>query len=162
MDVKSDAEELMEKFRSCAPKKFFSSVEEAERGIGFILVFLYKSDGEVIAGDIAREMNVTTARVAALLKKMEKNGLITRECSLNDGRRTVVKITGKGTDAVVRKSREKGSGGFYPHFTKNTGRLGRMIFLKGDNDNGEYIPQSEKVLVSGAYDSIASVYSGVL
>ena len=106
MDVKSDAEELMEKFRSCAPKKFFSSVEEAERGIGFILVFLYKSDGEVIAGDIAREMNVTTARVAALLKKMEKNGLITREGSLNDGRRTVVKITGKGTDAVVRKREE--------------------------------------------------------
>ncbi len=106
MDVKSDAEELMEKFRSCAPKKFFSSVEEAERGIGFILVFLYKSDGEVIAGDIAREMNVTTARVAALLKKMEKNGLITRECSLNDGRRTVVKITGKGTAAVLRKREE--------------------------------------------------------
>lgn len=106
MDVKSDAEELMEKFRSCAPKKFFSSVEEAERGIGFILVFLYKSDGEVIAGDIAREMNVTTARVAALLKKMEKSGLITRECSSKDGRRTVVRITGKGTDAVVRKRAE--------------------------------------------------------
>ncbi len=106
MDVKSDAEELMEKFRSCAPKKFFSSVEEAERGIGFILVFLYRSDGEVIAGDIAREMNVTTARVAALLKKMEKNGLITRECSSKDGRRTVVKITGKGTAAVIRKRAE--------------------------------------------------------
>lgn len=103
MDVKSEAEELMEKFRLCAPKKFFSSVEETERGTGFILAFLDREKGEVIAGDIAREMNVTTARVAALLRNMEKNGLILRENSSEDARCTVVRITGKGTDFISRK-----------------------------------------------------------
>ncbi len=106
MEVRSDAEELMEKFRRCAPRKLLSSVDETEKGIGFILAFLNDSDGEVIAGDISREMNVTTARVAALLKNMEKNGLITREGSDSDGRRTVVKITGKGTVLSEKKRAE--------------------------------------------------------
>ena len=59
----------------------------------FVLAYLTQADGEVIAGDIARKLGVSTARVAALLKAMEKNGLVTRHASPADARRTVVEIT---------------------------------------------------------------------
>ncbi len=103
MDVKKEAEELMKSFRDCAPKKFFSCVEENERGIGFILVMLEDPDKEIIAGDIAKKMNVSTARVAALLKNMEKNELIIRENSSEDARKTVVRITERGLERLKNK-----------------------------------------------------------
>lgn len=133
MDVKCDAERLMREFRTCTPKKIFSRVEETERGIGFILLMLENSGEEVIAGDISQKMNVSTARVAALLKKMEKNGLITRENSDKDARRTVVKITRKGMDTILEKRAE---------FLEKTELLIEKVGMK---DLEEFIRISRKI-----------------
>ena len=51
---------------------------------------------EVISGDLARELNVSTARIAALLRKMEKSRLIIRYRSAVDARQTVVEMTEEG------------------------------------------------------------------
>ncbi|MCH5204244.1 MAG: winged helix DNA-binding protein [Oscillospiraceae bacterium] len=102
MGAREDAQELLHKMRSCRPRTFFGKIDESRRGVGFVLVHLEKTDHEVIAGELARELNVSTARIAALLKTMEKNGLIIRERSAADARHTVVKITKAGTDYVER------------------------------------------------------------
>ena len=49
-----------------------------------------------------KKMNVSTARIAALLKKMEQSGYITRRTSLKDTRRIIVEITPAGTELVDR------------------------------------------------------------
>ncbi len=133
MDVKTEAERLMLEFRTCAPQKIFSRVEETKRGMGFVLLMLENSDREIVAGDIAEGMNVSTARVAALLKKMEQNGLITRENSSSDARRTVVKITPKGRETILEKRAE---------FLKKTELLIEKVGMK---DLEEFIRISRKI-----------------
>lgn len=98
MASREDAQELLSKLKCCRPQSFFGKVDEIQRGTGFILAYLQKADREVIAGDLARELNVSTARIAALLKTMEKNGYIIRYRSSEDNRQTVVEITQKGID----------------------------------------------------------------
>lgn len=98
MSTRDEARELLLKLRSCRPRSFFGKVDESQRGTGFILGHLRDSDHEVVAGELARELGVSTARIAALLKTMEKNGLIIRQRSAEDARRTVVKITRAGIE----------------------------------------------------------------
>lgn len=98
MDTRDEARELLEKIHACRPRGFFGKVDESQRGVGFVLAYLCKSDHEVIAGELSRELGVSTARIAALLKAMEKNGLIIRQRSCEDARQTVVKITDAGED----------------------------------------------------------------
>lgn len=106
MTSREDAQEFLRKLRSCRAKSFFGKMDESQRGIGFILVYLEEATGEVIAGDLARELNVSTARIAALLKTMEKNGLIIRYRSSADARQTVVEITGEGRE-YTRQMKEQ-------------------------------------------------------
>lgn len=98
MSKREEAQELLQKMHTCRPRAFFGRVDESRRGIGFVLVYLIGADHEVVAGELARELNVSTARIAALLKTMEKNGLVVRSTSSADARQTVVGITQAGID----------------------------------------------------------------
>lgn len=98
MSTRNEARELLLKMRSCRPRSFFGKVDESRSGTGFVLNYLRESDHEVVAGELSRELGVSTARIAALLKTMEKNGLIVRQSSAEDARLTVVKITREGIE----------------------------------------------------------------
>lgn len=98
MSKREDAQEFLKKMRSCRPQPFYSKLDESHRGTGFVLTYLMEANGQIIAGDLAREMNVSTARIAALLKTMEKNGLIERHHAEADARQTVVEITPVGIE----------------------------------------------------------------
>lgn len=77
----------------------FRYMDEANAGIGGTLHMLAKarSAGTVVtAGDIAERLGVTTARVAALLKRLESKGLIARHRSEVDARVTEVELTDEG------------------------------------------------------------------
>lgn len=106
MSTREEAQEMMHKFFACRPKSFFNKIDESQKGVGFVLVYLQEVQHEVIAGDLARELNVSTARIAALLRKMEDNGFIVRHHSPLDARQTVVKITEKGS-GYVNKMKEQ-------------------------------------------------------
>ena len=98
MTKKEEAQEFLQKMRFCRPQPLYSKLDESQRGTGFVLAYLRQAEGEVIAGDLARELGVSTARIAALLKKMEKNGLVERHHAKADARQTVVEITQAGTE----------------------------------------------------------------
>lgn len=106
MSSRKDAQEFMEKLYSSIPRFFYSELETTQRGFGFVLSYLEQADCEVNAGDLSKKLNVSTARIAALLKKMEQSGLITRRTSPKDARRTVVEITPSGI-ALVDGMREQ-------------------------------------------------------
>lgn len=106
MSTRKDAQEFMEKLYTSIPRFFYSELETTQRGFGFVLSYLEQADSEVNAGDLSKKLNVSTARIAALLKKMEQSGLITRRTSPKDARRTVVEITPSGI-ALVDGMREQ-------------------------------------------------------
>lgn len=96
MSNREEAQAFLRELCSCTPKPLFHKMEEVDRGTGFVLAYLEGSDGEVFAGDLAKELKVSTARIAALLNKLEEKGLVERSRSAQDARRTVVSITPKG------------------------------------------------------------------
>ncbi|MDD4370520.1 MAG: MarR family transcriptional regulator [Anaerostipes sp.] len=106
MNQRQDAIELLEKMQGSCPNQLFQKINDFDHGIIFVCIYLYCQEEEVIAGDIANEMKVSTARVATLLKKMEKRHLIRKYRSPKDARKTVVEITEEGKSFVEEK-REK-------------------------------------------------------
>lgn len=106
MSTRKEAQAFLETLYSCIPRFFYSEIEATQRGFGFVLSYLEQADSEVNAGDLSKKLNVSTARIAALLKRMEKSGLITRHASPKDARKTVVEITPTGI-ALVDKMREQ-------------------------------------------------------
>ena len=84
------------------PAKFMKKHNETNAGIGAVLNFLYDSDQPMTAGSISKFMNVSTARVAVLLRKMEARGFISRQSGKEDGRTVVVRLTAAGTETVLK------------------------------------------------------------
>ena len=81
----------------------FRCMDEANAGIGGTMRMLAEARGTgavVTAGDIAERLGVTTARVAALLKRLESKGLIARRRSDADARVTEVVLTDEGATRV--------------------------------------------------------------
>lgn len=106
MGIREDAQEFLVELYSCIPKSFYSELETTQRSFGFVLDHLEHTNSEVIAGDFASLLNVSPARIAVLLKRLEQNGFITRHTSSKDARRTVVEITPAGI-AFVDEMREQ-------------------------------------------------------
>ena len=84
------------------PAKFMKKHNETNAGIGAVLNFLYDSDQPMTAGAISKFMNVSTARVAVLLRKMEARDFISRQSGKDDGRTVVVHLTAAGTETVLK------------------------------------------------------------
>ena len=62
----------LEKIHNTRICKSDSVVDKAKQGIGFAMLFLYRNkDKEITCGDLAKELGCSTARIAALLKKLE-------------------------------------------------------------------------------------------
>ena len=74
-------------------------MDEVQVGIGAVLRLLYDSDEAVTAGKISEELEVSTARVAVLIRKMVSKGLITKEQDTRDARVTIVRLTDFGRQA---------------------------------------------------------------
>ena len=106
MSTQDDAKALLAEMCSSMPKSFYSKLELTQRGFGFVLDYLEQADGEVIARDLAKKMNVSTARITTLIKRMEQDGFITRHTSSEDARRIVIEITPAGT-SYVEEMREQ-------------------------------------------------------
>lgn len=105
MSTQDETQEFLHDLYSSIPRSFFSNPESTERGFGLFLSYLEKSDDEVLSGDLAKSLNVSTSRIAGLLKRMEQSELITRQNSSKDARCTIVKITPKGI-RLINEMRE--------------------------------------------------------
>ena len=75
-------------------------VRHTRAGIGAVLCLLYEADGALTAGKISDLLQISTARVAVLIKKMDAKGLVTKERGIVDARRTIVRLTACGEQLV--------------------------------------------------------------
>lgn len=100
MATKEQVQMILQYLEETHPAKFYKALNEENAGIGAVLRCLHESKGPVTAGDISEFMQVSTARVAALLKKMAAQGLVTKECDAADARFTIVRISPKGEEKI--------------------------------------------------------------
>lgn len=106
MSTREDAQAFLAELYSSIPRSFYSELEMTRRGFGCVLDYLEQAEGEVTAGDLAKKMEVSPARIAILLKKMEESGFISRYTSSKDARRVIVQITPAGV-AFVEDMKER-------------------------------------------------------
>ncbi len=94
--------EIIKKLDDVKPKKMLDQQHVNLEGTMLALVYIYRKEGEVSAGELSRELKVSTARIAVLVRKMQEKGYVTRKVDEEDGRRAVIDITDKGR-ALIEK-----------------------------------------------------------
>lgn len=133
MATKAQIETISDKMQKAFPVELFHDITGTQSGMMAILRLLSISDGEVSAGEISQALKISTARVAALLKKMTAKGLITREKDLQDSRVTLVRLTDLG-ETTVSKLKER----LYE-------RIGAVIDAVGEETLLEFIAISTEI-----------------
>lgn len=86
-------------------KKLVNLIDDGYRGMFVMLRILHESDGKVVAGDLAKLMNVSTARIASALNTLEKKNYIKRESEVNDARKVVIVLTEQGVIALEERKK---------------------------------------------------------
>ena len=78
------------------PFEWLQDMDQTNSGMLYILFQLDKSKKALSAGELAKKLKVSTARIAVLLKKLEKYNWVKRITSTKDARITLVNLTEKG------------------------------------------------------------------
>lgn len=106
MATKKQIEIIFNKIADAIPVDFVNSFNEVQSGMLAVLRFLDECGGEATAGQISQALNISTARVSVLLRKLTDKKLITKEKDLIDGRITLVKFTelGKITISKIKEN----------------------------------------------------------
>ncbi len=95
--VKSNIKEL------CTTESWHSLINllgEGYKGMCVIMKIVRESKTPVVAGTLAKEMRVSTARIAYALKNLEKKGYVRRIGDKADARKVVIELTEKGESAL--------------------------------------------------------------
>lgn len=77
-------------------------ITQMARGERFVLGYLTFQESAVHPKKLSEEMGVSTARVAALLKNMEKKQLLQRYPDPNDSRQVIVMLTETGKEKILQ------------------------------------------------------------
>ena len=127
MDKQQAALELLEKMRMLRKTRPHQVISDSLHGEAYILEYISLQPQGIIPRDISREMNISSARVAMSLNRLEEKGLITRRPDTLDRRRILVTITEKGSCTA-----ENTRNSVLAHAVK-------MLDLLGDHDSTEYL-----------------------
>lgn len=114
---------LLKRMAQSRPKKLFHRFDDTNAGIGCVVRYLSDAGRPVSAGEISQFMNVSTARVAVLLRKMDEKGLIVRNADPDDARKTMISLSEK-----CMKNVEEHKGYFLDFFSSVIERMGRERF----------------------------------
>lgn len=106
MEIQKKAIELINKIASTRPFEILHRIDRRNEGMLFIINYINEKSSDVSAGELASALSVSTARVAVLLKKLEKKGYAKKYTNKKDGRITMVAITDKGID-FMNSEKEK-------------------------------------------------------
>lgn len=133
MATQEEIELIAESLPKAYDMAFMQAVNRTNVGIGAILRYLYQTPTPVTAGQISEFMNVSTARVAVLLKKMVVKELIIKEIASYDARVAIVRLSERGEKVV-----EAIHNNFH-------GQIGRLIDKIGMEKLLDFIETSKEV-----------------
>lgn len=100
MDFYSVQDEIRALCKTSKWKQLVDLIDDGSKGMFLILRILADSDGDVVAGDLAKIMCVSTARIASALNTLEKKGYVRRESEKTDARKVVIRLTDVGKSAL--------------------------------------------------------------
>jgi DNA-binding MarR family transcriptional regulator len=86
--------------RKHGPAHHTRNTEKFTKGGMFMLNILLESDGDKSAGEIAAEMGISSARVAAVLGQLEAKDFISRRIDAEDRRKVYVRLTDAGRSHI--------------------------------------------------------------
>ena len=102
-------------------------VDEAMQGEAFVLLYAKMKGDSILPSEVSTEMNISSARIAAVLNSLENKGLVTRSIDPDDRRRVLVDLTQDG----------KALGEQYYHMV--LGLTARMLAILGEQDAVELV-----------------------
>ena len=133
MDYKILAAALLENMQSLHKARPQKHINEALQGEAFVLHFIAHQNRDVLPSDISQEMDVSSARVAAALNKLENKELITRQNDDKDRRKVIVKVTKKGKDLADKQ------------YDEVLNAAAKLLSALGENDAKEYLRITKKM-----------------
>lgn len=108
-------------------------IDEIMQGEVFAMSYILRHGSMVLPSEISNEMNISSARVAAILNNLENKGFVTRQINKNDRRQILVGITEKGTEFVEM------------HNKMVVNSTARMLEMLGEYDAKELVRIMEKL-----------------
>ncbi|MGN0819325.1 MAG: MarR family winged helix-turn-helix transcriptional regulator [Christensenellaceae bacterium] len=86
-------------------KNLIGLIDDGYKGMFVILRILQESQTSVVAGELAKRMNVSTARIARALNTLENKKYIRREMDDKDARKVIIRLTELGEQALEERKR---------------------------------------------------------
>lgn len=102
MATKKEIMTVLEKMKAASPVDAVSSLSDSTFGFRAILQYLLDEERSVSAKMIAEKMNISCARVAVLLSKMESKGLVEKKTDDSDMRKLSVSLTEEGISVATK------------------------------------------------------------
>ncbi len=106
MKKDSEVEAIINLFESNRPEKALERINKNELGILAVIKYLYQKNEYVTSADISKKLNISSARMTILLRKLEKKQLIEKTNSKKDARIIQIKLSDKG-NLIAKKIKEQ-------------------------------------------------------
>lgn len=100
MATEKQVETVIDHLQRIHPAKFFQTINEGNAGATAVLRYLHSAPNRVTAGNISEYLQVSTARVAVIIKNLYAQGLIVKENDASDARLTIVHLSDKGEEKI--------------------------------------------------------------
>ena len=86
----------LELFHKNRPQKIFNEIDKTEVGVFAVIKYLYESKTTVTSADICKSLQISSARMAVLIKRLESKGLVIKMNSQFDSRTKILKLSENG------------------------------------------------------------------
>ena len=124
---------IMDRLFASRPKNLLRNMDDTRAGIGCLMNLLCQTDVPMSAGELSDAMQVSTARIAVLLKKVDAKGLIVRQASPTDARKVMISASEKGRERHAQI------------FGEMLSFMARVIERCGKDDFEQFIVLSERL-----------------
>lgn len=106
MDYHELAQQMVELHTLLYLMPVMRKISVLDKGTFLALDYLMEQHKDVHPKELSQKMAVSTARVAALLKHMEREGLVVRRADPHDNRQVLVSLTPQGAQRIKNKKAE--------------------------------------------------------
>ena len=96
----------LNKINECHPEKAFEAINDARRGMGYVIGYLYREKREITFNELSKKLDVSTARITKLLQKLVAKGYINKRQDENDKRKIIISLTDRGNE-IAKSIEEK-------------------------------------------------------
>ena len=112
MATEKEIDDFLMKMNQIRPNRVNRDINSNSEGLKFALMYIGNVGRPVSAGELSRISCVSTARTAAMIKKLQAKGLIVKNSDSHDARKSMLTLSDEGrekyeqTKEVTRKVAE--------------------------------------------------------